>query len=164
MRWSIDLLPVRGHCLATISNESEILLHMNIGWFWKSYSLYMMTPSNGNIFRVTGLLWGIHGSPVDSPNKKAVMRRFDIFFICAWTNRWANTRDAGDLRHHRAHYDVAVMMVMSRFRVTKTLPVNFPWVGFVQPFVPGFLWITLIFERSHRGSAAETPAKYERIF
>ena len=25
--------------------------------------------------------------------------------ICAWTNDWVNDRDAGDLRHHRAHYD-----------------------------------------------------------
>ena len=25
--------------------------------------------------------------------------------ICAWIKVWANTRDAGDLRRHRAHYD-----------------------------------------------------------
>ena len=29
--------------------------------------------------------------------------------ICAWTNDWANNRDAGDLRRHRAHYDVIVL-------------------------------------------------------
>ena len=29
--------------------------------------------------------------------------------ICAWTHGWVNTREAGDLRHHRAHYDVTVM-------------------------------------------------------
>ena len=31
--------------------------------------------------------------------------------LCAWTNGWANNRDAGDMRakHHRAHYDVTVM-------------------------------------------------------
>ena len=28
--------------------------------------------------------------------------------ICAWTNGRANNRDAGDLRRHRAHYDVTV--------------------------------------------------------
>ena len=27
----------------------------------------------------------------------------------AWINDWVNNRDAGDLRHHRAHYDVIVM-------------------------------------------------------
>ena len=29
--------------------------------------------------------------------------------ICPWTNSWANNGDAGDLRRHRAHYDVIVM-------------------------------------------------------
>ena len=29
--------------------------------------------------------------------------------ICACTNGWANGGDAGDLRRHRAHYDVTVM-------------------------------------------------------
>ena len=29
--------------------------------------------------------------------------------ICAWTNGWANNRDAGDLRRYCAHYDVTVM-------------------------------------------------------
>ena len=31
------------------------------------------------------------------------------FFICAGTNGWANNWDAGELRRHRAHYDVTVM-------------------------------------------------------
>ena len=30
--------------------------------------------------------------------------------ICAWINGWVNNRDAGDLRRHRAHYDVTVMI------------------------------------------------------
>ena len=29
--------------------------------------------------------------------------------IYAWKNGWANNRAAGELRHHRAHYDVTVM-------------------------------------------------------
>ena len=29
--------------------------------------------------------------------------------ICAWTNDWANNRNAGDLRRHRTHYDVTVV-------------------------------------------------------
>ena len=32
-----------------------------------------------------------------------------ISLICAWTNDWANNRDAGDLRRHRALYDITVM-------------------------------------------------------
>ena len=33
------------------------------------------------------------------------------FFICAWTNGWVNYRDAGDLRRHRAHYDVTLISI-----------------------------------------------------
>ena len=29
--------------------------------------------------------------------------------ICSWINGWANNREAGDLRHHHAHYDVTAM-------------------------------------------------------
>ena len=30
--------------------------------------------------------------------------------ICAWINDWVNNREAGDLRRHRGHYDVNVML------------------------------------------------------
>ena len=44
------------------------------------------------------------------PSQRPVMRSF-VFFsvICTWTNHWANNRDAGGLRRHRAHHDVTVM-------------------------------------------------------
>ena len=52
---------------------------------------------------------GIYRSPVNSPHKG--QWRGDLMFslICAWINGWVNNRDAGGLRRHRAHYDVAVM-------------------------------------------------------
>ena len=34
-----------------------------------------------------------------------------LSLVCAWLNGWVNNRDAGDLRCHRAHYDVIVMFV-----------------------------------------------------
>ena len=30
--------------------------------------------------------------------------------ICVWINDWVNNREAGDLRRHRGHYDVTVML------------------------------------------------------
>ena len=33
-----------------------------------------------------------------------------FFFICAWINAWVNNNEAGDLRCHRAHYDVIIMI------------------------------------------------------
>ena len=61
----------------------------------------MMTSSNGSSFRVTGhLCWEFTGH----------RRRALVFsLICTWINGCVNNREAGDLRHHRVHYDVTVM-------------------------------------------------------
>ena len=49
-------------------------------------------------------------SPVtdEFPAQKSVTQSFDFFLNCAWINGWANNREAGDLRRHRAHYDVTI--------------------------------------------------------
>ena len=51
---------------------------------------------------------GIHRSPVNPPQGQW---RGTLMFslICAWINGWVNNREAGDLRRHRAHYDVIVI-------------------------------------------------------
>ena len=43
------------------------------------------------------------------PSQRPVTRGFDVSLSCAWTNVWVNTRGAGDLICHRAHYDVTIM-------------------------------------------------------
>ena len=48
-------------------------------------------------------------SPVNSPHKGQWRGALMFSLICEWTNWWVNNREAGDLRHHRAHYDVIVM-------------------------------------------------------
>ena len=35
--------------------------------------------------------------------------------ICVWINGWVNNHEAGDLRRHRGHYDVNVMLQMTCF-------------------------------------------------
>ena len=52
---------------------------------------------------------GIHRSPMNSPHKSQWLGAMVFSLICAWINGWVNTREAGDLRRHRAHYDVSVM-------------------------------------------------------
>ena len=47
--------------------------------------------------------------PVNSPHKGQWRGALLFSLICAWINGWVNSRKAGDLRHHRAHYDVTVM-------------------------------------------------------
>ena len=63
-----------------------------------------MTSSNGNIFCVIGPLCGELTGHWWIPFTKALM-----ILICVWINGWTKHRDAGDLRRHRAHYDVTVM-------------------------------------------------------
>ena len=61
-------------------------------------------------FRVTGLLTrGIHRSPVNSPHKGQWRGALVFSLIFAWINGWVNTGEYGDLRRHRAHYNVTVM-------------------------------------------------------
>ena len=61
--------------------------------------------------------WPLGNSPVtgELPAQRSVTRSLDVFFICAWINGWVNIREAGDLRRHRAHYDITVMYC------------NYPW-------------------------------------
>ena len=49
---------------------------------------------------------GIHRSPVNSPHKGQWREALMFSLICAWINGWVNDREAGDLRRHRALYDV----------------------------------------------------------
>ena len=53
-------------------------------------------------------------SPVtgEYPSQRPVTRSLMYLMICAWTNGWVNNRNAGDLRRHRAHYDITVMMFL----------------------------------------------------
>ena len=53
---------------------------------------------------------GIHLLPVNSLHKDQWREALTFSLICAWTNGWVNYRDAGDLAHHRAHYDVTEMV------------------------------------------------------
>ena len=50
-----------------------------------------------------------HRSPVGSPHKGQWRGTLVFSLICSWTNGSVNNLDAGDLRRHRAHYDVTVI-------------------------------------------------------
>ena len=57
------------------------LIHFAIySRFYLSLYLYMMTSSNGNIFRVTGHLCGEFTGPGEFPTQRPVTRSFDVFF------------------------------------------------------------------------------------
>ena len=50
-----------------------------------------------------------------------------LSLICAWINGWVNNREAGDLRHHCAHFDVTVMINDTVLNIASYLA---PWYSF----------------------------------
>ena len=52
---------------------------------------------------------GIHRPPMNSMHKGQWSGALMFSLICAWTNSWANTGDAGDLGRHCTNYDVIVV-------------------------------------------------------
>ena len=90
-------------------------------WIWgASYVVcwFMMTPSNGNIFCVTGPF--VRGTTGDHKSPRCRTLLFSL--ICTWTSGSVKNRDAGDLRRHRTHYDVTAMW----HTVINTLPALSP--------------------------------------
>ena len=90
----------QSHAYVCISYKARTLLYYDI-----------MTSSNENILRVTGICAG--NSPVtgDSPHKGQWRWILIFSLICASINVWVNKHEAGDLRRHRTRYDVIVMIM-----------------------------------------------------
>ena len=76
----------------------------------------MMTSSNGHIFRVTGHLCREFTGNRWIPRTMASDVELWCFLWSAPLINWANNREAGDLRRHRAHFDVIVMNKMHEIR------------------------------------------------
>ena len=51
----------------------------------------------------------IHRSSVNSPHRGQWRDILMFSLICAWISGWVNNREAGQLRRHRAHYNVTAM-------------------------------------------------------
>ena len=52
----------------------------------------------------------IHRSAMNSAHKGQWRGALIFSSICAWINGWVNNREAVDLRRHRVHYDVTVVL------------------------------------------------------
>ena len=111
-----------------------------------------MTSSKGNIFCDTGPLWGgIHRSPVNSPHKCQWRGPLTFSLIYTWTNSWTNNTEAGDLRHHRAHYDVTVMSPCNDHQVAYPFANNIAdiWMIFVQQISSILVTLQNIYMTAH---------------
>ena len=67
-----------------------------------------MTSQMETFSALLAICTGIHRSPVNSPHKGQWRGALMFSLICVWINDWVNNHEAGDLRRHRAHYDVTI--------------------------------------------------------
>ena len=95
IRWT-DM--IRQRCIIIISMTLEDTGDIISYAMMPMQKISMMTSSNG-----------IHRSPVSSPHKGQWRGTLVFSLICVRINSWVNNREAGDMRRHRAHYDVIVM-------------------------------------------------------
>ena len=67
-------------CMASRQSRQLQLCYMERHWVRSIFHSYIMTSSNGNIFRVTGPLCGEFTGPGEFPTQRPVTRSFDVFF------------------------------------------------------------------------------------
>ena len=138
---------------ATVSECKELW------WFWKYENIKLTSDKvqqtttirklHGDVTkwkhfpRYWPFVRGIHRSPVNSPHKCQWRRALMYSLICAWINGWVNNREAGDLRRHRARYDVTVMvcvipgmycvrdpwkLILTKMRHTRGGDISYSWL------------------------------------
>ena len=87
------------------SFDDVIMLFEKVSWGWLSCQRHQMDTFS----RYWSFVRGIHRSPVISGTKASNAKLFLFSLICARLHGWINNGAVGDLRLHRAHYDVTVM-------------------------------------------------------
>ena len=83
--------------------------------FYPVLFLYSITMKNVFLFPCGCILSCFHGlsfcSVLVSDDEIKKINHLMFSLIWAWINGWVSNREAGDLIHHRAHYDVTVMLM-----------------------------------------------------
>ena len=97
-----------GNCPGTMTCSIIVLMASRPSTAWWRYQMEkfsaLLVFCAGNL-PVTG----------EFPAQRPVGGVLMFSLICAWTNNWTNSGDAGDLTLHRAHYDVIVMRVVLEY-------------------------------------------------
>ena len=104
-----------------------------------NYNVFMMTASNGNNFRVTGPLCREFTGHLWIPLTKASDVELWCFFDVRLNKTWINNHEAGDLRCHRAHYDVIIMLHIFPPQVRETWLYPMPWAATCLIFC--YVWV-----------------------
>ena len=87
-------------------------------WYHSNSCCRLAAPNHDDVIkwkqfpRYWPFVRGIHRSPLNSPHKGQWRGALMFSLICTRINGWVNNGEAGDLRRHRAHYDVIVMVII----------------------------------------------------
>ena len=98
-----------------IVHVGQVSAHTNSRWAIEFYLTYLYYLFHDDVikwkhFRVTGPLYGEFTGHRWIPLTKANDRELWCFlWSVPWVNGWVHNRKAGELRPHRAHYDVIVI-------------------------------------------------------
>ena len=92
------------------SSGTTLSIVLNIKW--TGWHLSWWRHQTETFPRYWPFVRGIHRSPVNFPHKGQWRGALMFSLICDWINDWVNKLGTGDLRRHRAHYDVTVMCVL----------------------------------------------------
>ena len=94
------------------SNSTECFLWLRPWWGFPGIKKYTRWRHQMEHFpRYWPFVRGIHRSPVNSPYKGQWRGALMFSLICTRINGWVNNGEAGDLRRHRARYDVTVLHI-----------------------------------------------------
>ena len=77
--------------------------------YWRIISASWWRHQMGTFSALLAICAGNSPVPGDSPHKGQWRGALMFSLNCVWIHGWVNTREAGDLRRYRAHYDVTVM-------------------------------------------------------
>ena len=75
-------------------------------------------------------------SPINFPHKGQWRGTLMFSLICAWIYSWVNNGETGDLRRHRAHYDVIVMLLW----VLHWFSASVPAMMYTETEMSSFWW------------------------
>ena len=104
------LLSIHWHQRNTEHSAEKSQMHLKASLSWYNYMCHHDDVIKWKHFPLNWpFVRGIHRSPVNSLHKGLWRGALMFSLICARIDGWVNNREVGDLRRHRAHYDVIVM-------------------------------------------------------
>ena len=97
------------HFKTSSKNATVCVMTVHNLWIYRQLRATWWRHQMETCFALLALCAGYSSVTGEFPSKVQWRGALMFSLICAWINGWINSREAGDLRRHRAHYDVIVM-------------------------------------------------------